>query len=139
MNIVYRVDGSRRLDEAELDWLPGYRFAQPVRIGNAAAGQFQLDVYGELMNTLHLCEEAGLEDSAQLRWLQPLIARACAQGLDAARSRAVGEPRRAASLHLFESHGLGRDRPLPAERGQSRHRGGRSGRRSRRCASTSTR
>ena len=40
MNIVYRVDGSRRLDEAELDWLPGYRFAQPVRVGNAAAGQF---------------------------------------------------------------------------------------------------
>ena len=74
MNIVYRVDGSRRLDEAELDWLPGYRFAQPVRIGNAAAGQFQLDVYGELMNTLHLCEQAGLEDSAQLRRLQPLIA-----------------------------------------------------------------
>ncbi len=74
MNIVYRVDGSRRLDEAELDWLPGYRFAQPVRIGNAAAAQFQLDVYGEVMNTLHLCEQAGLPDSAPLRWLQPQIA-----------------------------------------------------------------
>lgn len=74
MGIVYRVDGSRRLDEAELDWLPGYRFAQPVRIGNAAAGQFQLDVYGEVMNTLHLCEQAGLDGLPQLRRLEPAIA-----------------------------------------------------------------
>ena len=75
MRIVYRLDGSRRLDEAVLTELPGYRFAQPVRIGNAAAGQFQLDVYGELMNMLHLCETAGLPASASMHELQRAVAR----------------------------------------------------------------
>ncbi|MEP6557037.1 MAG: glycoside hydrolase family 15 protein [Burkholderiales bacterium] len=74
MMIVYRVDGSRRLDESELAWLPGYRFAQPVRIGNAAAGQFQLDVYGELMNTLHICDAAGMPKSDQMRHVERQIA-----------------------------------------------------------------
>ena len=73
MQIMYRVDGSRRLDEAELDWLPGYRFAKPVRIGNAAAGQLQLDVFGELLNTLHLSEEAGMDRSDQGRYLERSI------------------------------------------------------------------
>lgn len=74
MAIAYRVDGSRRLQESELPWLPGYRFAKPVRIGNAAAGQFQLDVYGELMDTLHICEAAGMEKSSQMRHLERAIA-----------------------------------------------------------------
>lgn len=73
LHIVYRVDGSRRLDEAELEWLAGYRFARPVRIGNAAAAQFQLDVYGELMNTLYLCEQAGLDRSPQAQHLERVI------------------------------------------------------------------
>ena len=74
MGIAYRVDGSRRLDESELSWLPGYRFAKPVRIGNAAAGQFQLDVYGELMDTLHVCEAAGMQKSDQMRHLERAVA-----------------------------------------------------------------
>lgn len=74
MAIVYRIDGARRLDESELPWLPGYRFAKPARIGNGAAGQFQLDVYGELINTLHLCEKAGMERSEQMRHLERAIA-----------------------------------------------------------------
>jgi GH15 family glucan-1,4-alpha-glucosidase len=53
------VTGERRLAETELAWLPGYQQAAPVRIGNAAAAQFQLDVYGELMDTLHLARAAG--------------------------------------------------------------------------------
>ena len=65
MQIMYRVDGSRRLDEAGLDWLPGYRFAKPVQVGNAAAGQLQLDVWGELLAMLHASEQAGMERTAQ--------------------------------------------------------------------------
>jgi GH15 family glucan-1,4-alpha-glucosidase len=60
LQILYGVTGLRRLDEYELTWLPGYRGSAPVRIGNAASRQFQLDVYGEVMDTLHLARGAGL-------------------------------------------------------------------------------
>jgi GH15 family glucan-1,4-alpha-glucosidase len=70
MQIMYRVDGSRRLDEAVLPWLPGYRFAKPVRVGNSAAGQLQLDVYGELIRSLHASEKAGMERTLQGRYLE---------------------------------------------------------------------
>ena len=53
IQIMYGPGGERRLDEWEADWLPGYEGSVPVRIGNAAAGQFQLDVYGEVMDALH--------------------------------------------------------------------------------------
>ncbi|MCZ7655998.1 MAG: glycoside hydrolase family 15 protein [Rhodocyclaceae bacterium] len=54
LQIMYSVTGERRLDETELDWLPGYGGASPVRVGNAASRQFQLDVYGEVMDTAAL-------------------------------------------------------------------------------------
>ncbi|MEX6505259.1 glycoside hydrolase family 15 protein [Jiella sp. M17.18] len=73
MQIMYRVDGSRRLNEAELPWLPGYRFARPVRVGNAAAGQLQLDVYGELIRVLHASEQAGMDRTEQGRHLEHAI------------------------------------------------------------------
>jgi GH15 family glucan-1,4-alpha-glucosidase len=60
LQILYGVTGVRRLDEHELPWLPGYEGSAPVRVGNAAARQFQLDVYGEVMDTLHLARTAGL-------------------------------------------------------------------------------
>ena len=50
MQIMYGVGGERRLHEMELPWLPGYEKSAPVRIGNAASEQFQLDVYGEVMD-----------------------------------------------------------------------------------------
>ncbi|GGL08373.1 glycoside hydrolase family 15 protein [Mangrovihabitans endophyticus] len=59
LQILYALDGSRRLPEYTLDWLPGYEHSEPVRAGNAAAGQFQLDVWGEVLNTLHQCREEG--------------------------------------------------------------------------------
>ncbi|MHB1963271.1 MAG: glycoside hydrolase family 15 protein [Acidimicrobiales bacterium] len=52
LQIMYGASGERRLDEWEVDWLPGYEGSVPVRIGNAAAGQYQLDVYGEVMSAL---------------------------------------------------------------------------------------
>jgi GH15 family glucan-1,4-alpha-glucosidase len=61
LQILYSVTGVRRLDEYEIDWLPGYEGAAPVRIGNAASRQFQLDVYGEIMDTLHLARLSGLD------------------------------------------------------------------------------
>jgi len=53
LQIMYGASGERRLTELELPWLPGYRDSTPVRIGNAASEQFQLDVYGEVMATLY--------------------------------------------------------------------------------------
>jgi GH15 family glucan-1,4-alpha-glucosidase len=58
--IMYGLAGERRLPEAVLDWLPGYEGSAPVRIGNAAAGQLQLDVYGEVMDALHQGRKSGL-------------------------------------------------------------------------------
>src|SRR5690625_1513231 len=54
LQIMYGVDGSRRLPERELDHLPGYADSRPVRIGNAAVDQWQLDVFGEVMDALDL-------------------------------------------------------------------------------------
>jgi GH15 family glucan-1,4-alpha-glucosidase len=61
--ILYAVGGQRRIMEYELDWLPGYAGSRPVRIGNAAHEQFQLDVYGEVMDALHQARVHGLEAS----------------------------------------------------------------------------
>ena len=61
LQILYGVTGVRRLDEYEISWLPGYQGAAPVRVGNAASKQFQLDVYGEVMDTLHLARISGLD------------------------------------------------------------------------------
>ena len=56
---MYGLDGTRRLPEFTLDWLSGYEGSKPVRVGNAAAGQFQLDVWGEVLDGLHLAREVG--------------------------------------------------------------------------------
>ncbi len=58
--IMYSIDGSRRLTEFELKTLPGYEGSKPVRIGNAASEQFQLDIFGELFNTIYMSRKRGL-------------------------------------------------------------------------------
>jgi GH15 family glucan-1,4-alpha-glucosidase len=58
--IMYGIAGERRLLEWEADWLPGYQGARPVRIGNAAHAQLQLDVFGEVMDALHQARAGGL-------------------------------------------------------------------------------
>jgi GH15 family glucan-1,4-alpha-glucosidase len=70
MQILYGVAGERRINEQELDWLDGYEGSRPVRIGNAAVHQFQLDVYGEVMDTLHLGRHIGLESDPWIWDLQ---------------------------------------------------------------------
>ncbi len=61
MQIMYGVRGERRLDEAEIPWLSGYEKSVPVRIGNAASKQFQLDVYGEVLATMFEADCAGIK------------------------------------------------------------------------------
>ena len=61
LQIMYGVAGERRLPEFELPWLPGFEGSAPVRIGNAAAGQVQLDVYGEVLDALYAARKAGLD------------------------------------------------------------------------------
>ncbi|MGH9183427.1 MAG: glycoside hydrolase family 15 protein [Acidimicrobiales bacterium] len=60
LQILYGTSGERRQPEYELDWLPGYEGSVPVRIGNAASSQFQLDVYGEVLDSLHQARRAGI-------------------------------------------------------------------------------
>ncbi|MGB2592608.1 MAG: glycoside hydrolase family 15 protein [Candidatus Acidiferrum sp.] len=61
LNIVYGVHGERRLTELELPWLAGYEKSSPVRTGNAAHKQFQLDIFGEIANILFQGRQAGIE------------------------------------------------------------------------------
>ncbi|MBF6049113.1 glycoside hydrolase family 15 protein [Streptomyces sp. NRRL B-1677] len=60
LQIMYGIAGERELGEAELPWLPGYENSSPVRVGNGAADQLQLDVYGEVTEALHLAHMTGL-------------------------------------------------------------------------------
>lgn len=60
VHIMYGLAGERRLPELELDWLPGYENSSPVRVGNAAHEQFQLDVFGEVLDALYLAHRFGV-------------------------------------------------------------------------------
>ena len=62
LQIMYGIDGERRLSEFELNWLPGYEESRPVRVGNAASDQFQLDVYGELVQTVYKARCLGMPE-----------------------------------------------------------------------------
>jgi GH15 family glucan-1,4-alpha-glucosidase len=66
LNIVYGLRGERRLTELELPWLAGYENSVPVRTGNAAYNQLQLDVYGEIIDTLYLCRQAGIQPNKDM-------------------------------------------------------------------------
>ncbi len=61
MQAIYGVRGERRLEEYEIPWLSGYEDSKPVRIGNAASNQFQLDVYGEILAAMWLADRAGIK------------------------------------------------------------------------------
>ncbi|MBA3887776.1 MAG: glycoside hydrolase family 15 protein [Acidobacteria bacterium] len=67
VHIMYGLAGERRLPEQELPWLPGYENSAPVRTGNGAYDQFQIDVFGEVLDTLHQCWVAGI-DAGEAGW-----------------------------------------------------------------------
>jgi GH15 family glucan-1,4-alpha-glucosidase len=78
LQIMYGVTGERELYERDIDWLPGYRGSRPVRVGNRAVGQRQLDVYGELLDALFESRASGL-DPEPYTWA---IERACLEWLE---------------------------------------------------------
>jgi GH15 family glucan-1,4-alpha-glucosidase len=73
LQTVYGPAGERRLTELELDWLPGYEGSKPVRVGNRATEQLQLDVYGEVLDALHQARRMGLPSDADAWSLQRII------------------------------------------------------------------
>ena len=134
LNIMYRVDGSSDLFEETLEHWEGYRGSRPVRIGNGAADQLQLDIYGEAMDSIYFGDQAGLvighEGWAALRdtidWL--------ADQLGPAGGGYLGDPWRPERLHLRAGHVLERLRSCDPTRHQAgppcatRSVGGRPGR-----------
>jgi GH15 family glucan-1,4-alpha-glucosidase len=68
LQIMYGAAGERRLTEAQLTHLPGYENSSPVRVGNAASEQFQLDVYGEVMDAMHLARVMKIDDKDCANW-----------------------------------------------------------------------
>jgi GH15 family glucan-1,4-alpha-glucosidase len=79
MQIMYGLAGERRLPELELPWLAGYEGSRPVRVGNAAQCQFQLDVYGELMDALHVARKYHVEPDSDAWRVQRVLARFIAE------------------------------------------------------------
>ena len=124
IQIMYGVAGERRLAEWEATWLPGYENSAPVRIGNAAAGQLQLDVYGEVIDALLLSCKSGLHDDTHAYLVAATVSAGLPRtALGRTRRRAVGGPRPAAPLRALQGDGLGRLRPC----GDLRRRRGRNG------------
>jgi GH15 family glucan-1,4-alpha-glucosidase len=74
LQIMYGVAGERRLTEYEVPWLPGYEGSAPVRVGNAAHGQVQLDVYGEVLDASFVARQSGLSDASNWELEKALMA-----------------------------------------------------------------
>ena len=73
MQIMYGVGGERWLPELSVPWLPGYENSSPVRIGNAASSQVQIDVFGEIADVLFQALKAGMPPSGRARSLGPIV------------------------------------------------------------------
>ena len=111
LQIMYGPAGERRLDEYEVDWLPGYEGSKPVRVGNAAHGQYQLDVYGEVLDAMHQSRRMGIEEDPNAWAVQQRDPRLPRVRLARARRRHLGGARRAQGLRPLEGDGVGRVRP----------------------------
>ena len=73
LQTLYGPCGERRILEIELDWLTGYEGSRPVRVGNAAVHQFQLDVYGELIDCMHVARRGGLQPDEAAWELETIV------------------------------------------------------------------
>ena len=80
LQIMYSIRGERHLTELEIAWLPGYEGSKPVRVGNAAFKQYQLDVYGEVMDMLHLARKLDLPPSEDAWRVQRALMRFLEKG-----------------------------------------------------------
>ena len=102
VQIMYGLKGERQLVEWEVDWLPGYEGSRPVRIGNAAAEQMQLDIYGEMLDTffhaLHGMDRHAEEDFRVLVLLLDHLE----NDLAAPRRGHLGNARRPRTVHLLQ-------------------------------------
>ena len=119
LKIMYRVDGTSDLEEETLDHFEGYMGSSPVRIGNGAADQLQLDIYGEALDSIYIADQRAepvghlgwVELSSILNWLSDNWDRP---------DEGVGDPRRSEGVHLWTAHVLGRLRPRFAHGSRSR-------------------
>jgi len=100
LHILYRVDGGRCSGERRIDWLPGYRWATPVRVGNEAADQHQVDVFGELIDTMELATRAGLPQSEQGRHVERGIVE-CLEGVWSTAGQGLWESRGEARHYTY--------------------------------------
>jgi GH15 family glucan-1,4-alpha-glucosidase len=110
VQVLYGLGGGRHIPEWTLPWLCGYAGSKPVRVGNAAAGQLQLDIYGEVLDAFYQSRKHRLVTDAADWMLQVELLKHLETIWDFARRRHLGGARAAAAFHLFENHGVGRVR-----------------------------
>jgi hypothetical protein len=109
VQILYGLGGERYIPERTLPWLSGYAGSQPVRVGNAAAGQLQLDIYGEVLDALYQSRKRRLVSDAADWMLQIELLKHLEKSGNCP-TKASGGARTSQAFHLFESHGPGRVR-----------------------------
>ena len=121
LQIMYGIAGERRLWEWEVPWLNGYEGSKPVRIGNAAHAQLQLDVFGEMMDALYHARRAGLPENEAAWALQLKVLEHLEFDLAGTRQRHLGNAWSATAFHLLQDHGVGCIRSRDQERRGIRH------------------
>ena len=123
IQIMYGLGGERRLDEYELPHLKGYEGSAPVRIGNAASGQLQLDVYGEVVDAIYLAQKARDAADASRRRDRAPAPRVAGEALAGAGRRRLGGSGRSQAVRPLQGDGVGRRGSLGEDGRDVRHHG----------------
>ena len=121
LQIMYGISGEHDLSERELPHLRGWRDSAPVRVGNGAWGQTQLDVYGELLNSLYLYREQLGELHPEIQQFVADLANTAARRWRETDAGHVGDARRSPPPPLIEGPVLGRAGPRGEARRPARH------------------